>query len=99
MENIKDSPDVLPSLIGSSDSNQITGFNDGVMRQDGTNVQFMASLDLSHDFSERSPRVPTVVSYYIKSMTPHAFQLALRQKDGELSPTFLDWVYEYDVMR
>ncbi|PWA98336.1 TATA element modulatory factor 1 DNA binding protein [Artemisia annua] len=44
-----------------------------------------ASLDSSHDFSERSPRESTVVSYYIKSMTPHAFQLALRQKDGELA--------------
>ncbi|PWA88759.1 voltage-dependent anion channel [Artemisia annua] len=43
MENSKDSTEVLPSLIGSADSNQITGFDDGVMKQDGANVQFMES--------------------------------------------------------
>ncbi|GJY93667.1 hypothetical protein Tco_0509449 [Tanacetum coccineum] len=31
----------IPSLIGSADSHQITAFDDGVMKQDGANVQFM----------------------------------------------------------
>nr|GEV03685.1 voltage-dependent anion channel [Tanacetum cinerariifolium] len=33
----------IPSLIGSADSHQITALNDGVMKQDGSNVQFMES--------------------------------------------------------
>ncbi|GJR10230.1 voltage-dependent anion channel [Tanacetum coccineum] len=43
MEHSKDSPEVLPSLIGSADSNQITALDDGVMKQDGANVQFKES--------------------------------------------------------
>ncbi|GJY69304.1 hypothetical protein Tco_0472286 [Tanacetum coccineum] len=31
----------IPSLIGSADSHQITALDDGVMKQDGANVQFM----------------------------------------------------------
>ncbi|GJX96675.1 hypothetical protein Tco_0352473, partial [Tanacetum coccineum] len=43
MEHSKDSPEVLPSLIGSADSNQITALDDGVMKQDGASVQFKES--------------------------------------------------------
>ncbi|PWA96063.1 voltage-dependent anion channel [Artemisia annua] len=64
MENSKDSPDVLPSLIGSADSNKITGFDDGVMQQDGANVQFMESnaspVDLSYE--QTTVRQPVSIS-------------------------------------
>ncbi|XP_024972266.1 golgin candidate 5-like isoform X2 [Cynara cardunculus var. scolymus] len=45
-----------------------------------------ASLDSSDTFSERrNPGEPTMNSYYLKSMTPNAFEAALRQKEGELA--------------
>ncbi|XP_071712242.1 golgin candidate 5-like [Rutidosis leptorrhynchoides] len=44
-----------------------------------------ASIDSSHTFSETSPRETTRSSLYSKNMIPHAFQAALRQKEGELA--------------
>ncbi|WCJ41112.1 golgin candidate 5 [Euphorbia peplus] len=45
-----------------------------------------ASLDTSDSFSERrNSREETMSSYYMKSMTPSAFESALRQKEGELA--------------
>ncbi|KVH97984.1 TATA element modulatory factor 1 DNA binding, partial [Cynara cardunculus var. scolymus] len=42
----------------------------------------IASLDSSDTFSERrNPGEPTMNSYYLKSMTPNAFEAALRQKE------------------
>ncbi|KAM7475977.1 hypothetical protein LguiB_023220 [Lonicera macranthoides] len=45
-----------------------------------------ASLDSSDNFSEwRNPGETTMSTYYMKSMTPNAFEAALRQKEGELA--------------
>lgn len=45
MENNKDSPEVLlPSLIKSADSNQVLGFDDGVIKQDGSSFRFMVRI-------------------------------------------------------
>ncbi|GKB68243.1 golgin candidate 5 [Tanacetum coccineum] len=45
-----------------------------------------ASLGSSDTLSERRNHgEPTVSSYYLKSMTPNAFESALRQKEGELA--------------
>lgn len=45
-----------------------------------------ASLDTSDSFSERrNPGEVTMSPYYMKSMTPGAFEAALRQKEGELA--------------
>ncbi|CAI9114149.1 OLC1v1014804C1 [Oldenlandia corymbosa var. corymbosa] len=45
-----------------------------------------ASLDSSDNFSERRNAIEGGLSpYYIKSMTPGAFESALRQKEGELA--------------
>lgn len=45
-----------------------------------------ASLDSSDGFSERrNPGETTMSPYYLKSMTPNAFEAALRQKEGELA--------------
>lgn len=45
-----------------------------------------ASLDSSDSLSERrNAGEASISSYYIKSMTPGAFEAALRQKEGELS--------------
>ncbi|GJS92453.1 golgin candidate 5 [Tanacetum coccineum] len=45
-----------------------------------------ASLGSSDTLSERRNHgEPTVSSYYLKSMTPNAFEAALRQKEGELA--------------
>lgn len=45
-----------------------------------------ASLDSSDGFSERrNPGETTMSPYYIRSMTPNAFEAALRQKEGELA--------------
>ncbi|GJY08072.1 putative reverse transcriptase domain-containing protein [Tanacetum coccineum] len=38
----------IPSLIGSADSHQITALDDGFMKQDGANVQFMEEFDLAY---------------------------------------------------
>ncbi|KAI3737632.1 hypothetical protein L2E82_27641 [Cichorium intybus] len=44
------------------------------------------SLDSSDSFSERrNPGEPTMSSYYLKSVTPNAFEAALRHKEGELA--------------
>ncbi|XP_021652730.2 golgin candidate 5 isoform X2 [Hevea brasiliensis] len=44
-----------------------------------------ASLDTSDSFFERrNPAGATMSPYYMKSMTPSAFEAALRQKEGEL---------------
>lgn len=45
-----------------------------------------ASLDSSDSFSERRNAGEAILSpYYMKSMTPSAFEAALRQKEGELA--------------
>ncbi|KAJ9190210.1 hypothetical protein P3X46_001436 [Hevea brasiliensis] len=45
-----------------------------------------ASLDTFDSFSERRiPGEATMSPYYMKSMTPSAFEAALRQKEGELA--------------
>ncbi|KAF7843364.1 golgin candidate 5-like [Senna tora] len=45
-----------------------------------------ASLDSSDSFSDRrNPGEPSMSPYYMKSMTPNAFEAALRQKEGELA--------------
>jgi hypothetical protein len=45
-----------------------------------------ASLDLSDSSSlERRMSAESNMSYYLRSMTPSAFESALRQKDGELA--------------
>ncbi|CAL1378167.1 unnamed protein product [Linum trigynum] len=45
-----------------------------------------ATLDASDSFSDRrNSGEPTVSPYYMKSMTPSAFESALRQKEGELA--------------
>ncbi|KAK1436853.1 hypothetical protein QVD17_02637 [Tagetes erecta] len=45
-----------------------------------------ASLDSSDTLSERRNHgEPIMNSYYLKSMTPNAFEAALRQKEGELA--------------
>ncbi|PWA72335.1 golgin candidate 5 [Artemisia annua] len=45
-----------------------------------------ASLGSSDTLSERRNHgEPTMSSYYLKSMTPNAFEAALRQKEGELA--------------
>ncbi|CAN1285932.1 Golgin candidate 5 [Linum perenne] len=45
-----------------------------------------ATLDASNSFSDRrSSGEATVSPYYVKSMTPSAFESALRQKEGELA--------------
>ncbi|KAF5808059.1 putative TATA element modulatory factor 1, TATA binding protein [Helianthus annuus] len=45
-----------------------------------------ASLDSSDTLSERRNNgEPIMSSYYLKSMTPNAFEAALRQKEGELA--------------
>ncbi|KAF2323429.1 hypothetical protein GH714_035411 [Hevea brasiliensis] len=45
-----------------------------------------ASLDTSDSFFERrNPAEATMSPYYMKSMTPSAFEAALRQKEGELA--------------
>lgn len=45
-----------------------------------------ASLDSSDTYSERRNPVETTMSpYYVKSMTPSAFESTLRQKEGELA--------------
>ncbi|KAF8388964.1 hypothetical protein HHK36_025648 [Tetracentron sinense] len=45
-----------------------------------------ASLDSSDSFSERRhPGETTISPYYLKSMTPNAFEATLRQKEGELA--------------
>ena len=45
-----------------------------------------ASLDSSKSFSERRNPGETVMSpYFVKSMTPSAFETMLRQKEGELA--------------
>jgi hypothetical protein len=45
-----------------------------------------ASLDLSDSASlERRMSAESNMSYYLRSMTPSAFESALRQKDGELA--------------
>lgn len=45
-----------------------------------------ASLDLSDSASlERRMSADSNMSYYLRSMTPSAFESALRQKDGELA--------------
>ncbi|GFZ11786.1 golgin Putative 5 [Actinidia rufa] len=45
-----------------------------------------ASLDSSNSFSERRNPGETVTSpYFVKSMTPSAFETMLRQKEGELA--------------
>ncbi|CAI9267511.1 unnamed protein product [Lactuca saligna] len=45
-----------------------------------------ASLDSSDSLSERrNPIEPTMSSYYLKSVTPNAFEAALRHKEGELA--------------
>ncbi|KAL8252404.1 hypothetical protein R6Q59_036097 [Mikania micrantha] len=45
-----------------------------------------ASLDSSDTLSERRNHgEPIMSSYYLKSMTPNAFEAALRQKEGELA--------------
>ncbi|CAK9174584.1 unnamed protein product [Ilex paraguariensis] len=45
-----------------------------------------ASLDSSDSFSgRRNPGEATMSPYYMKSMTPSAFEAALRQKEGELA--------------
>ncbi|MFS8000171.1 hypothetical protein Hanom_Chr12g01175211 [Helianthus anomalus] len=45
-----------------------------------------AIVDSYHTFSERSHRgEPTISPFYLKSMTPDAFQAALRQKEGEVA--------------
>lgn len=45
-----------------------------------------ASLDSSEGFSERrNAGEATISPYYMKSMTPSAFEAALRQKEGELA--------------
>ena len=45
-----------------------------------------SSLDASDSFSERrNPGEATMSPYYMKSMTPSAFESALRQKEGELA--------------
>ncbi|CAN0878199.1 Golgin candidate 5 [Linum grandiflorum] len=45
-----------------------------------------ATLDASNSYSDRRSSGETTVSpYYVKSMTPSAFESALRQKEGELA--------------
>lgn len=45
-----------------------------------------ASLDSSNSFSERrNAGEATMSPYYMKSMTPSAFEASLRQKEGELA--------------
>ncbi|XP_057474128.1 golgin candidate 5-like [Actinidia eriantha] len=45
-----------------------------------------ASLDSSNSFSERrNPGETVMSSYFVKSMTPSAFETMLRQKEGELA--------------
>jgi len=45
-----------------------------------------ASLDLSDNASlERRMSSESNMSYYLRTMTPSAFESALRQKDGELA--------------
>ncbi|KAL9463460.1 hypothetical protein AB3S75_001298 [Citrus x aurantiifolia] len=45
-----------------------------------------ASLDSSDSLSDRkNPVEPTMSPYYVKSMTPSAFESILRQKEGELA--------------
>lgn len=45
-----------------------------------------ASLDSSDSLSERRyPGETTMTPYFLKSMTPNAFEATLRQKDGELA--------------
>lgn len=45
-----------------------------------------ASLDSSDSLSDRKNTVePTMSPYYVKSMTPSAFESILRQKEGELA--------------
>lgn len=45
-----------------------------------------ASLDSSDSFSERRNAGESTMSpFYMKSMTPSAFEAALRQKEGELA--------------
>ncbi|KAI3761564.1 hypothetical protein L1987_51984 [Smallanthus sonchifolius] len=44
-----------------------------------------AYIDSSHNLFERSPRDPNISPFYLKSMTPNAFQAALRQKEGEFA--------------
>lgn len=45
-----------------------------------------ASLDSSDSFSERrNAGEATMSPYYMKSMTPSAFEASLRQKEGELA--------------
>lgn len=45
-----------------------------------------ASLDSSDSFSERrNAGEATMTPYYMKSMTPSAFEASLRQKEGELA--------------
>ncbi|XP_020687505.1 golgin candidate 5 isoform X1 [Dendrobium catenatum] len=50
-------------------------------------IFLQASLDSSEKFSSerRTSGELTLPSYYLKSMTPSAFEAALRQKDGELA--------------
>ncbi|KAI3888337.1 hypothetical protein MKX03_003089 [Papaver bracteatum] len=44
-----------------------------------------ASLDSSDSFSEKRLSEATMTPYYLRSMTPSAFESTLRQKDGELA--------------
>ncbi|KAK9123320.1 hypothetical protein Sjap_012922 [Stephania japonica] len=44
-----------------------------------------ASLDSSDSFAERRHSESTMTPYFLKSMTPSAFEATLRQKDGELA--------------
>ncbi|KAG8643417.1 golgin candidate 5 isoform X2 [Manihot esculenta] len=73
-----------------------SGFENGNMKQKLSSASSLgsmeesyflqASLDTSDSFSERrNPGEVTMSPYYMKSMTPGAFEAALRQKEGELA--------------
>ncbi|XP_065866148.1 golgin candidate 5 [Euphorbia lathyris] len=73
-----------------------SGFENGILNRKISSASSLASmeesyflqasLDTSDSFSERrNPGEATMSPYYMKSMTPSAFESALRQKDGELA--------------
>ncbi|KAF8400818.1 hypothetical protein HHK36_014120 [Tetracentron sinense] len=58
----------------------------GSLRSMEESFLLQASLDSSDSFSERiHPGEMTMSPYYLKSMTPSAFEATLRQKEGELA--------------
>lgn len=48
-------------------------------------IFLQASLDSSDILSPERRTSGELASYYLKSMTPSAFEAALRQKDGEVA--------------